>query len=243
MSPLRPHPNLHVINLFGGPGAGKSTAALGLAYELKKRWASVELITEYAKELVWTDSAHLLSNQNYVFSQQEHRLNRLVNKVEIAITDSPLLLSAFYAPPEYPVSFKQSVFDFFQSYQNINIFVERSHKYAEEGRLQNQEEADALSESMKRFLADNGIPYYSVTANDANPIYLCYWLAKSGLVTFPDTVRPFGQDDVPPPGWIQPSLNQALDDQGLPVAIAAAVGRRYVPDGVRTKADTPAERS
>lgn len=241
MSAVFPYPNFHVINLFGGPGAGKSTAALGLAYELKKRWASVELVNEFAKELVWADSAHLLSQQNYVFAHQEHRLNRLVNKVEIAITDSPLLLSAFYAPPEYPVAFKQSVFDFFQSYQNINIFVERSHEYAAEGRIQNQEEADALAESMKRFLSDNGIPYYSITANDANPVYLCYWLAKSGLVTFPSTVKPFGPDDVPPPGWIQPSLNQGLDSQGLPVPIAAAVGRRYVPDGVRTQGDLPSD--
>lgn len=236
-SPLK----FHVINLFGGPGAGKSTAALGLAYELKKRWASVELVNEFAKELVWADSAHLLSQQNYVFAHQEHRLNRLIGKVEIAITDSPLLMSAFYAPADYPVSFKQSVFDLFQVYQNINIFVERSHEYAAEGRIQNEEEADALSESMKRFLSENGIPYYSITANDANPVYLSYWLAKSGLVTLPSTVRPFGPDDIPPPGWLQPSLNQGVDAQGLPIPIASAVGRRYIPDGVRTQGNRPSD--
>lgn len=234
-------PKFHVINLFGGPGAGKSTAALGLAYELKKRWASVELVSEFAKELVWADSAHLLSQQNYVFAHQEHRLNRLRGKVEIAITDSPLLLSAFYAPANYPISFKQSVFDLFDTYQNINIFVERSHEYAAEGRIQNEEEADALADSMKLFLAENGIPFYSVTANDANPVYLSYWLAKSGLVTLPSTVRPFGPEDVPPPGWIHPSLNQKLDAQGLPVPIASAIDRRYIPEGVRTEGNRPQE--
>src|SRR5690606_27766487 len=123
----------------------------------------------------------------------------------------------------------------FQSYRNINIFVERSHEYAAEGRLHDQEEADALAASMKRFLSENGIPYYAITANDANPIYLCYWLVKSGLVTLPPTLRPFGPAAVPPPGWIQPSLKQPMDSQGLPVPIAAAVGRRYVPEGVRTR--------
>ena len=223
-----------VVNFFGGPGAGKSTAAAGLFYELKKRWVSAELVTEFAKELVWSDSAHLLSKQNYVFANQEHRLNRLINKVDVAITDSPLLLSAFYAPEAYPLSFKQSVFDFFQMYRNINIFVERSHQYAAEGRLQNQGEADALSESMKRFLMDNGIPYYIITANDANPSYLCHWLHETRLVRFPETSRPFDADDVPPPGWIKPVLEQGFDGLGQPIQLAAAVGRRYVPDGVRT---------
>lgn len=231
-----------VINFFGGPGAGKSTAAAGLFYELKKRWVSAELVTEFAKELVWSDSAHLLSQQNYVFANQEHRLNRLENKVDVAITDSPLLLSAFYAPESYPLSFKQSVFDFFQLYRNINIFVERSHQYAEEGRLQNQAEADALSDSMKRFLLDNGIPFYIVTANDANPSFLCHWLYESKLIRFPAHFRPFSDAEVPPPGWIRPALEQGFDGEGLPIAHAAAVGRRYVPDGVRTKGEPSREK-
>ena len=234
------NPRFHVVNFFGGPGAGKSTAAAGLFYELKKRWVLSELVIEFAKELVWSGSAHLLSKQNYVFANQEHRLNRLMDKVDVAITDSPLLLSAFYAPEGYPLSFKQSVFDFFETYSNVNIFVERSHEYAADGRLQNEAEADALAESMKQFLSENGIGYYTVTANDANPIYLCYWLVKSGLVRLPDHVRPFGPEDVPPPGWIQPSFKAPLDEQGLPIPVAAAVGRRYVPDGVRTRGDDPA---
>lgn len=224
-----------VVNFFGGPGAGKSTAAAGLFYELKKRWVSAELVTEFAKELVWEDSAHLLSRQHYVFATQENRLNRLVNKVDVAITDSPLLLSAFYAPETYPLSFKQSVFDFFQFYRNINIFVERSHQYAAEGRLQNQDEADALANSMKDFLRDNGIPFYTVTANDANPAYLSYWLHDNGLVRFPESFRPFDATDVPPPGWIRPALEAMVDSEGRPIPVAAAVSRRYVPEGVRTE--------
>lgn len=228
-----------VINFFGGPGAGKSTAASGLFTELKKRWVSVEQVTEFAKELVWSDSAHVLSKQNYVFANQEYRLSRLADKVDVAVSDAPLLLSAFYTPESYPVSFKRSVFDFFQAYRNINIFVERSHDYAMAGRIQNQEEADALAESMKRFLLENGIGFYTITANDANPMYLCYWLYKNNLIPFPELFRPFTDEDVPPPGWIQPSLNEPLDEQGLPIPFGAAVERRYVPEGVRTQGDSP----
>ena len=231
-----------VINFFGGPGAGKSTAAYGLFTELKKRWVAAELVAEFAKEMVLDRSAHLLSQQNYVFANQEYRLNRLVNQFDVAVSDAPLLMSAFYTPEAYPLSFKQSVFDFFQMYRNINIFVERSHTYAAAGRIQHQEDADALAHSMKQFLLDNGIGFYTVTANDANPIYLCYWLYKNNLIPFPELFRPFTEEDVPPPGWIQPSLNQSLDSQGLPIPFGAAVGRRYVPSGVRTQGDAPDEK-
>ena len=42
-----------VINLFGGPGAGKSTTAAGLFYEMKVRDIKCELVTEYAKDMTY----------------------------------------------------------------------------------------------------------------------------------------------------------------------------------------------
>jgi len=38
-----------VINLFAGPGAGKSTTAAGLFAEMKRANVDVELVTEYVK--------------------------------------------------------------------------------------------------------------------------------------------------------------------------------------------------
>lgn len=227
-------PGLKVINFFGGPGAGKSTAAAGLFYEMKKRWVSVELVNEFAKELMWDKSPHMLEHQNYVFAEQEHRLNRLVNQVDIAISDSPLLLSAYYAPKRYPISFKRSVFDFFGMYDNVNILVRRSHEYAAEGRLQNQDEADAVAETMEEFLMANGVPFYVITANDASPRYLFYWMVQQGLIELPETARPFAETDEPPEGWICPSYQLRLGPNGRPIATADAVAERFIRDGVRT---------
>lgn len=193
---------MKVINLFGGPGAGKSTAAAGLFYEMKKRWFNVELVTEFAKELVWSGSAHMLSEQNYVFSQQEHRLNRLRQKIDLAISDSPLLLSAFYAPRHYPDSFRQSVFDFFHTYDNINIMVRRSHQYSSVGRIQNQSEADELAAHMERYLQKNGIPYHLIEANDAGPRYLMNWLVERGEIALPEESAALTTADKAPPGWL-----------------------------------------
>ena len=195
---------MRIINFFGGPGAGKSTAASGLYYEMKKHWMSSEYVQEYAKELVWSDSAHMLSEQNYIFAEQEHRLNRLRDKVAVAVADSPLLLSSFYAPKTYPDSFHQSVFDFFHTYENINIFVRRSHEYSLQGRIQNKEEADAISNEMERYLRNNGIAYWSITASDASPRRLLTWLIREFGVTPPQGVEWVPEDM--PADWIQAHL-------------------------------------
>ena len=197
-----------VINIFGGPGAGKSTTASGLFYEMKKHWIGAEYVQEFAKELVWSDSAHMLSEQNYIFAEQEHRLNRLRGKVAVAVADSPLLLSSFYAPPAYPKSFHQSVFDFFHTYDNLNVFVNRTHEYALAGRIQDEADADLLSSKMKAYLAANGIPFWSIAASDAAPLRLLGWLVQEGHVALPPGMEQYfeaarQQVETAPPGWIQ----------------------------------------
>ena len=84
---------MKVINFFGGPCSGKSTAAAGLFYLMKKQKYNVELVTEFAKDLVYEDHTMALSEQNYVFANQEYRLARLEGKIDYAISDSPLILS------------------------------------------------------------------------------------------------------------------------------------------------------
>lgn len=41
------------INFLGEPSAGKSTIAAGLYFLMKKRRYSVEIVTEYAKDLIY----------------------------------------------------------------------------------------------------------------------------------------------------------------------------------------------
>lgn len=39
------------VNLYGGPGSGKSTTAAGVVSQLKLLSINAELVTEYAKDL------------------------------------------------------------------------------------------------------------------------------------------------------------------------------------------------
>lgn len=160
---------MKVINIFGGPAAGKSTTACGLFFLMKINNFKVELVTEYAKDLVHEGRTRTLSNQIYVFGKQNHRVERLRNQVEWAITDSPLILSSIYAPGDYPQSYHQMVLDFWNRYQNICIFMKRPQSYETYGRIHDQMQALEIDEKIKNYFVANKIKYFEVDANPNAP--------------------------------------------------------------------------
>ena len=85
-----------VINLIGGPGCGKSTTAAGIFYELKKNGVDCEMSTEFAKDKTWEENQKVLNCQFYISGKQAFRLARVSGKVDVAVTDSPIILGAMY---------------------------------------------------------------------------------------------------------------------------------------------------
>lgn len=162
---------LKVINLFSGPGAGKSTTAAGLFYLMKIRGASVELVTEYAKEIVWDENWSGLKKQERIFTEQNNRLKRLIGKVEYAVTDSPILLSHIYASGEYLTSrnFLPLIDEEFSRYNNINFFLKRKKEYVAVGRTQTKEEAENIDRLILNLLDSKGIGYNTVVGDETAP--------------------------------------------------------------------------
>ena len=58
-----------VVNLFGVPGAGKSTGAAYVFSKLKMKGINAELVTEFAKDIVWENNSRGLKNQEYIFGK------------------------------------------------------------------------------------------------------------------------------------------------------------------------------
>lgn len=85
-----------VINLWGVPSSGKSTAAAYLFYRLKDAGINCELISEVSKDMCWDNNVAALKNQLYITGNQSYKLSRLSDKVDVAITDAPLLLQGVY---------------------------------------------------------------------------------------------------------------------------------------------------
>ncbi|WP_316196586.1 AAA family ATPase [Bradyrhizobium sp. SZCCHNS3053] len=138
-----------VINLIGGPGAGKSTTAAGLFFLMKSHGLRAELVTEYAKELVYDESWRTLKSQLHVLSEQERRQRRLVDKVDYIITDAPLLTAMAYTsdPRDFlPVS--EAATTLFSTYNNVNFVIRRTKPYAAYGRNQTEDEAKVLDQTL-----------------------------------------------------------------------------------------------
>lgn len=157
-----------VVNLFGGPGSGKSTLASGIFCRLKQLRCNVELVTEYAKELVWEDNTTALDNQLYVFAQQHHRISRLLNKVDVIITDSPILLSMYYGSVLDNITFRKLVLEMHNGLDNFNLLLSRNNKvtYEPTGRIHTEGESVGIDTSICKVLNDNLIDYSIIEVSD-----------------------------------------------------------------------------
>lgn len=159
--------NMLVINLFGAPGAGKSTAAAYIFAKLKMAGIKCELVTEFAKDVVWEDNKAVLNNQVKILGEQYLRMTRLQDKVDVIITDSPLFNSAFYnRDTTIEPEFHNLVLRLFNNFENFNILVTRVRPYVQEGRLQSEEESDQLGKQIKKQLEQYRIDYMSIPGDE-----------------------------------------------------------------------------
>lgn len=154
-----------IINIYGGPGVGKSTLAAGLFHNMKIAGFNVEYVTEYAKDLVYEDRLNVLSDdQLYIFAKQHRKILRLKDTVEYIVTDSPLLFSIAYNRMNVNSiydsdSFEDLVLSVYKQYPSQDLFLIRKEniKYETHGRTQTYNEALLVDSSIFSILQSLGI--------------------------------------------------------------------------------------
>lgn len=134
-----------VLNLLGGPGISKSTLAAALFAECKFNNIGAELVTEVAKTMTWEKTP--LSDQIAIFGKQQHAMEILRGQVDVIITDSPLLLSHYYNDTPYKY-FGKLIDEVYNSYQNINVVLDRVKPYHPRGRSQTKEQAMEIDKAI-----------------------------------------------------------------------------------------------
>ena len=155
------------INIYGGPGAGKSTMRARLFYELKKRQYKVEEIVEYAKELTYGEDNIKLSDGLLMLARQHHPHYVLNKKVDYIITDSPFFMGMAYVDStsefkKFKKALHKLAISLNSSYETLNFFIEKNHEYQEYGRNHTELEADKKAKEIKRILNKNNIDYTTV---------------------------------------------------------------------------------
>ena len=129
------------VNLFAGPGVGKSVTAAALFVALKMRGVHAELIGEYAKELVYDGDLNF--DQKKIITEQHRRQARLQGKVAVAITDSALPVALAYADPSSREMLGAQIRALTRGWRNLNVLLHRDlmQSYEQEGRYQSRDEA------------------------------------------------------------------------------------------------------
>ena len=145
--------NTLVVNIYAGPGAGKSTSAAYIFSKLKMRGISAEYVTEYAKDVVWDGTPDKIRNQVYITGKQSYRMQRVYGKVDVIITDSPLALGYVYTDS---LAMKNVCIEEARKYEknSVNLLLTRSPEYTYQkvGRNQTEDEAKELDEEIRLLL-------------------------------------------------------------------------------------------
>ena len=160
-----------VVNIYGGPGIGKSTTALQLVAELKKQGINAEYVSEVAKELVYAKAFDKLDgsmeSQKEILSKQRDRLDIIAGNVEVAVTDCSLMLNAVYLA-EKNSEYTADVLSQYNEYNNFNFFLERdaSIPFEQEGRIHTLEQSIEKDNEILSLLIDNNIEFERFNRND-----------------------------------------------------------------------------
>ena len=155
-----------LVNLFGAPGAGKSTGAAYIFSKLKMHGVNAELVTEFAKDKVWEESKAVFNNQAYIFGKQYFKISRCADKVDVVVTDSPLLLSLIYNnDPTLGEEFNQLVRKVFNNYNSKNYYLSRTKAYNPVGRFQSEIESDQIGNEIIDLLEREKICFVETTGD------------------------------------------------------------------------------
>ena len=164
-----------LINLFGGPGIGKSGISAGLTYELKKRHISCNNPYEFPKRLAWDNNIPAIQDQLYVFANQHRGIAESFGKVDYIVIDSPILFSTIYHtyytegyPAEfYGEEFHKFVIHLHKQYTSINILLERGDTVHNDGeRFQNLKQSLEIDSLCKKILEDNDEIYHTIKVDE-----------------------------------------------------------------------------
>lgn len=161
-----------VVNLLGGSGLGKSTIAAGTFAELKMRKQHCELVREYVKELAWQGLGIGPFGQSIIYGRQLERESALYGKVDVIVTDSPLILCPIYQNHyaghdtirhvvlgDLKTAESQNVL-------HLNFLLKRQKAFDPRGRYETEDVAKMIDKKVESFLIYHGLPYISVDCQD-----------------------------------------------------------------------------
>lgn len=159
-----------VIELYGGPGTGKSTSAALLYAMLKMAGENAELVREYVKDWAWEGRKPGDFDQLYFLGKGIRKESLLYGKVDWVVTDAPIFLGIYYArkysPRHISLGVQEAVMSFYQAARaagvvHERIFLERTKAYNPAGRYQTEKQAKKIDRELLELLDEMGSEFDS----------------------------------------------------------------------------------
>lgn len=156
-----------IINLYGGPGVGKSTSAAYLYYLLKSAGENVELVREYVKDWAWDNRKFNVYDEIYFLGKQVRHESMLFGKVDWIVTDAPVYMTSYYASlycsPKLAHGVLEAAQAFYQQakddgHQHLHILLNRNKPYKADGRYQTEDQAKNMDKGIWEMLNKFDIP-------------------------------------------------------------------------------------
>jgi hypothetical protein len=145
------------INIFAGPGAGKSTTASFIHYRLKSEGYQVELVSEFIKYWAWQKRIPDSWDQFFIFGSQLHAEDHVLRHNTAIVTESPLLLQIAYmerANNEFATECLSVCNKFDKNHPSINIILKRETNYNPNGRYENLAQAIEMDKRITKLVQD-----------------------------------------------------------------------------------------
>jgi adenylate kinase family enzyme len=161
------------ICLYGGPGVGKSATASWLFSQLKIEGHRIELVSEYIKSWAWEKRVPASFDQYYIFAKQLHSEDKILRHGVDIITDSPLWLQIAYMEREHLCYSEECgrICKKFDDYPALNIFLQRTVDYQDQGRYENLKEAEQMDARIASVLERNNVNYARFDPKDSSGIF------------------------------------------------------------------------
>ena len=143
-----------VINICGAPNSGKSSLASYLFSDLKSKGCNCEIVLEAAKIAIYERTKHKIWNQPLIFGEQLQGLLRVIDEVDVVITDSPIILGIVYTPDCFS-SLKEIIEQAYGYFNNYCYVLPIHDNYHNTGRRHQKEELNTLQEKILDVVYDN----------------------------------------------------------------------------------------
>lgn len=168
---------LHV-NFWGNPGVGKSGLAGELYGRLSKAGYLVELVKEFAKELQYRGDLvrkdertgqDIETEQMIISTEQYRRQAEYENRVQVIVTDSPVLQGVVFAPSHYRPELTTILRQLTAGWRTMDVLLNRDIRsdYNSLGRVQSPEESIALRPEIESVVRAERPEYVTMHTDEA----------------------------------------------------------------------------